>query len=144
MLNPQWKPADMQAIEDKWADVKLPVNENISAAQAERLMTTYLQIRDDWADQYVNALYYEDKCEFKYKAAYNLVFTTTGASEEKKPSDRTKDIAAQSSGNVKLAALNLMEAKAYTVAAKLKLEGATLAHHNCKKIMDKASEEKYL
>lgn len=142
MLNPSWKPTDIKSVQDKWGHIKLPTSESISAAKAEKLMLDYLDIREDWQDQYVNATYYEDLCEFKYEAAYQIAFMKAGEAE--KSSDRSKDIAAKNDPLVKGARMRLLEAKAATLETKLRLEGSTLAHHAVKAISKQASDEKWM
>ena len=140
MLDNSWRPARLAELEGKWQGVKLPTNESISAAQAERLMVLFLEVRDDWLDAYVNATYYEDVCTWKHETAYNVAFIKAEAK-----SDKSRDIIAKSDPKVMGAKLAVLEAHAAVINTKLKMEGAQLAHHAAKSIFNEASQErKYL
>lgn len=138
-LSKDWTPAQMDAIEDKWQGVYVPTKENISASQAERLMNQYLEIREDWVNQYTNALLHAETVEFKRDAAYRIAyFKSNGKSE------RAKDMDAKDSPAVHIAELQLIEAKTYATRAKLKVDSATLAHHSLKSIYNKSQDEMWL
>lgn len=135
MVNLAWRPIDLQDVEDRWSRLKIPAD--VNAQQAERLMIQFLEARDDWLNGYINATYYEDICSWKYECAYNLVFMQADAK-----TDKGKDILAKSDAEVRVAKLNMIEAHAAVLKAKMKVDSATLAHHSCKKIYEESSQEK--
>ena len=135
MLNLSWRPSDLESIENKWNEVKIP--QDITAPQAEKLMLRLLEAREEWQDAYVNATYYEDICSWKYESAYNLAFM-----ESEAKTDKGKDILAKSDAQVRIAKLNLIEAKATVLKTKMKVDSATLGHHACKKIYEESSQER--
>ena len=135
MVNLAWRPSDVEQIEDKWRDVKIPAD--VSPQQAEGLMVRFLEMRDDWLDAYVNATYYEDICNWKYESAYNLAFMQAEAK-----TDKARDILAKTEGSVRVAKLNLIEGHASVIKTKMKIESATLGHHACKKIYEEANQER--
>lgn len=135
MLDLSWRPTELESVEDRWRDVKIP--SDVTPQQAEKLMVSFLEARDDWLDAYVNATYYEDICSWKYESAYNLVFMQADSK-----TDKGKDIITKSDGTVRIAKLNLIEAHAAVVKSKMKIDSATLAHHACKKIYEEANQER--
>lgn len=130
----------MAETDSKWGPSKMTA---VSASEAEALMFRYLEMRDEWADHFVNATYYLDKAEYRYDGAYQVAYMKAGAMEEK-ATEKQKEAMAKTAPAVIAAKLTLMEAKAALVKAKTKLEGCTLAHHACKKVLDKMAEERYL
>lgn len=135
MVNLAWRPSELQEVEDKWAQLKIPAD--VTAQQAEKLMVRFLEARDDWLNAYVNATYYEDICVWKYESSYNLVFMQADAK-----TDKGKDIIAKTDNAVRIAKLNSIEAHAAVLKTKMKVDSATLAHHACKKIYEESSQER--
>lgn len=130
----------MADTDNKWGPTKWGA---VSASDAESLMFRYLQMREEWADHFVNATYYLDRAENRYEGRYRVAYMSAGMKEEK-ATEKQKDAMAKTAPAVIAAKLTLMEAKAAMVKAKTKLEGCTLAHHAVKKVLDKMAEEKYL
>lgn len=138
MISKDWAPDQMDKVEQKWSLVTVPT-ENISAPDAERLMNTYLLIREDWVDQYTNATLYAEKMKYKRDVAFRMAyFTSNGKSE------RAKEMDAKSAQGVMTAELQLIEAETFVTRAKMKVDSATLAHHSIKAIYNKAQEEMWL
>lgn len=98
-------------------------------------MLQFLEMREDWVDEYVRATKHEDMCKWKYDSAYNVAFLRSIETSDKK-----RDIDAQE--KCKAEKLALISAKAEVVKAKLKIDGAILAHHSMKSIYNEASQER--
>lgn len=130
-----WRPAHLDSLEEKWAHLR--IRSGITAAEAERLMLDYLAMREDWLDAYVKAVYYEDIATWKYESAYNLVFLRAEAK-----TDAARATIAKSDSVVRAAKLSQIEAHAAMIRAKMKVEGAVLAHHALKKIFEESSQER--
>lgn len=131
----------MAETDKKWEWLKL--SGGMSAPEAEANMLHCLEQREEWADHFVNATYYLEKAEYRYDGAYQVAYMKAGTMEEK-ATEKQKDAMAKTAPAVIASKLSLMEAKAAIVKAKTKLEGCTLAHHSCKKVLEKMAEERYL
>lgn len=139
MLRSRWAPADLNRLEEKWAFLKLPDNGYIDPTEASKLMIQYESQAQDWADELANAQLYEEMMEWEAKGKYHIAFLKSDAS-----SDRKKEAEAKANEKVRAAEITLIEARAATLLAKMKHEGAVRATHAMKAILRVKESEKWL
>ncbi len=139
MLNRDWKPVDMQKVEDEQFAIQQAtgLTGNVSAHDAERYMVRFQFFSEIWADHYANATYFKETARFKRDAAYNLAFLRSEAK-----SDRQRDVDAKQDPGVRVADQNLNEAAAALKLAELRYDGSVRAFYAMKNICNNAQEEK--